>query len=71
MVDSSDSEPTASRVDGPARPAPSSDTASVEAIPDPDFGTVTFAQRRPEAAETTTAWITAEASIVVSGSDMQ
>lgn len=70
MADSSDSEPTASRA-SPDRPGPATDTARVEAIPDPDSGRVTFAQRRPDAGETTTAWITAEARIVVSGSDMQ
>jgi hypothetical protein len=71
MGDSSDSEPTAHRIDSRPHPGASTDTAYVEAIPDPDSETVTFVSRRPEDGETTTAWITVEADLVVNGADMQ
>lgn len=71
MADSSDSEPTVRGIDSRPHPGASPDTAYVEAIPDPDSETVTFVLRRPEDGETTTAWITAEAGLVVNGADMQ
>jgi hypothetical protein len=71
MNDGSDSDRTAEWFDDRSRTDPSLGTSRVEAIPDADSETVTFAWRRPEDGETTTAWITADADIVVSGSDMQ
>jgi len=72
MNDGSDSDRTAEWFDDRSRTDPCLGMSRVEAIPDPDSETVTFAWRRPEDGETTTtAWITADADIVVSGSDLQ
>lgn len=43
----------------------------VEVIPDPDSETVTFVRRRPDDDGTTTAWITADANLVIDPNDMQ
>lgn len=69
MTDTSDSEPTANRTDD--SPRATRDRGHVEAILDTDSETVTFAWRRPEDGETTTAWITVDAATVVAGADMQ
>jgi hypothetical protein len=71
MNDGSDSDRAAEWFDDHSRTDPCPGTSRVEAIPDADTGTVTFAWRRPEDGETTTAWLTANADIVVNGSDMQ
>jgi len=71
MSDGSDSDSTAEWFDDRSRTDLRPELSRVEAIPDADTETVTFAWRRPEDGETTTAWITADADIVVSGSDMQ
>jgi hypothetical protein len=71
MSDGSDSDRTAEWFDDRSRTGHRPELSRVEAIPDADTETVTFAWRRPEDGETTTAWITADADIVVSGSDMQ
>lgn len=69
MTDTSDSEPTTQRTD--ESPRPGHDSGHVEAIPDAESETVTFAWRRPEDGEMTTAWITVDAATVVNGADMQ
>jgi hypothetical protein len=71
MSEDSDSDRTAEWFDDRSRADPCPGTSHVKAIPDADTETVTFAWRRPEDGDTTTAWITAHADIVVSGSDMQ
>jgi hypothetical protein len=71
MSDGSDSDRTAEWFDGRSRTDVRAELSRVEAIPDADRETVTFAWRQPEDGETMTAWITADADIVVSGSDMQ
>jgi hypothetical protein len=43
----------------------------IEVVPVDDSETVTFVSNRPEDRETTTAWITAEADVVVDVSTMQ
>jgi len=43
----------------------------IEALSGADTGTITFAWRRTEDGETTAAWITADADLVVSGSEMR
>ncbi len=70
MSESRDSDSPAHWVDDRSPTDPDHGTARVEAIPDPDSETVTFAWRGGDG-ETTTAWITAEADLVVTGSDMQ
>jgi len=65
MSDGSDSDRTAEWFDDRSRTALGPELSRVEAIPDADSATVTFAWRRPEAGETTTAWVTAEADVVV------
>lgn len=69
MTDTSDSEPTTHRTDD--SPRTSHDRGHVEAIPDTESETVTFAWKRPEDGETTTAWITVDAATVVNGPEMQ
>jgi hypothetical protein len=71
MSDGSDSDRTAEWFDDRSRTDARPKLSRVEAIPDADTETVTFAWRRPEDGETTTAWVTANADIVLSGSDMQ
>jgi hypothetical protein len=71
MSDGSDSDRTAEWFEDRSRTDLRPELPRVEAIPDADTETVTFAWRRPGDGETTTAWITADADIVVSGSDMQ
>jgi hypothetical protein len=41
------------------------------ACPDADSASITLAWQGPKAGDTTTAWITADAELVVNGSDMQ
>jgi hypothetical protein len=55
MSDDSDSEPTAEWFDDRSRTDHFAWVSHVEAIPDADTETVTFAWRRPEDGDTTTA----------------
>jgi len=71
MDDSNDFDRSAEWFDDRSRSDHRPGASRVEAIPDTDTETITFAWRRPEDGETTTAWITADADLVVSGSDMQ
>ena len=71
MADGSDPDGTAPWIDARSSDDALPETPRIEAIPDDETGTVTFAWRRPEDGETTTAWITADAALVVGGSDMQ
>jgi len=71
MTDGSDPDGTAPWIDARSPNDPASETPRIEAIPDDESGTVTFAWRRPGGGETTAAWITAEAALVVDGSEMQ
>jgi hypothetical protein len=71
MSDGSDSDRTAEWFDDRSRTDARPELSRVEALPDADTETVTFAWRRTEDGETTTVWITADADIIVSGSDMQ
>jgi len=70
MPDGSDPDSTTPWIDpgstGDALPG----EPSLEVIPDADSGTVTFAWRRADD-EATAAWITADAGLLVDGSDMQ
>jgi hypothetical protein len=70
MPDGSDPDRTVPWIDTPSTEGALRDHPSVEVIPDPDSGTVTFAWR-PSEDEATTAWITAEATLLVDVSDMQ
>jgi hypothetical protein len=70
MPDGSDPDNTALGIDTASTEDPLQDSPSVEVIPDLDSGTVTFAWR-PNEDEATTAWITADADLLVDVSDMQ
>ncbi|QAU14120.1 hypothetical protein EKH57_16270 [Halorubrum sp. BOL3-1] len=70
MSDSGDSESTAPWTDrDPSEDTPR-DNPSVDVIPGPDAGTVTFAWRHDDD-KTTTAWITADAGLLVDVTDIQ
>jgi hypothetical protein len=70
MPDGSDTDSTEPWIDAGSFEDALPDGSSMEVIPDADSGTVTFAWRRAHD-EATTAWITADASLLVSGSDMR
>jgi len=70
MPDGSDPDNTDPWIDAGLSEDVLPDGPSMEVIPDADSGTVTFAWRRAHD-EATTAWITADAGLLVSGSDMR
>jgi|GEM_PF-2389448 len=71
MTDGSDPDGTAPWIDARSPNDTPPEAPCIEVIPDDDSGTVTFAWRRPEDGETTAAWITADAGIVVNRSDVR
>jgi hypothetical protein len=71
MRDSNDSDSSVSWIADRPGDGGDGEVSRVEVIPDPDSETVTFASRRPEDGETTTAWITANAALVVDAAEMQ
>jgi len=71
MSDSRDPDSTVSWIADRSRDASVTGPSRVEVVPDDDSGTVTFVSNRPEDRETTTAWITAEADLVVDVSAIQ
>ncbi|WP_436909124.1 hypothetical protein [Halosimplex marinum] len=69
MSDPGDSESTAPWIaDRPPRSDTPDGAPRIEAIPDADAGTVTFAAR-DDGADATAAWITVDASLVVDVGD--
>jgi len=70
MPDGNGSDSTAPWIDAGSTEDAPPDGPSMEVIPDADSDTVTFAWRRADD-EATAAWITADAGILVDGSDMQ
>jgi hypothetical protein len=70
MSDGSDPDSTALWIDIASSEDPLGESPDIEVIPDADSETVTFALRRDEE-EATTAWITADADVLLDGSDMQ
>ncbi|WP_254840140.1 DUF7511 domain-containing protein [Natronomonas marina] len=70
MPDGSDTDRTVPWIDIPSTEGAPRGHPSIEVIPDADSGAVTFAWR-PNEDEATTAWITADADLLVDASDMQ
>lgn len=70
MSDSSDPDSTAPWTDNDPIEDTPHHKASVDVIPDSDSGTVTFAWRYDDD-KTTTAWITADASLLVDVAEIQ
>jgi len=70
MPDDSDHDSNAQWIDVSSPEDTPRDIPSIEVIPDADTETVTFAWRLDED-EATTAWITADAGLIVEGSAMQ
>mgnify|MGYP006269114291 CR=1 FL=1 len=70
MSDGSDPDRTVPWIGIPSTEGALWGRPNVEVIPDADSGTVTFAWR-PNENEATTAWITADADLLVDVSDMQ
>jgi hypothetical protein len=69
VSDGSDPDRTVSWIDIPSTEGALRGHPSLEVIPDADSGTVTFAWR-PNEDEAATAWITADADLLVDVSDM-
>jgi hypothetical protein len=70
MPDRSDLDSTAPWIDPGSTEDTLPDEPDMEVIPDADSETVTFAWRRADD-EATAAWITADAGLLVDGSNMQ
>lgn len=69
MADANDSESSPDWIDDPRTTRPEA-APRIDVFTDTRSDTVTFASRQREDGQTTTAWIAAEASFVVSRSEM-
>ena len=71
MADGDEYGSTADWIDDRSRAGPYAQGSRVEVFTDIDTDTVTFVWDPCGDAQTTTAWLTADADLVVSASDMQ